>query len=122
MAAMDEALRSQKATKGKAPVPPSPVARDTTGKGKAKATPYTMMNDITEEDADIEEAMAAELKAALASTGSDEEGDEDDVDIDYNLIKNFLQSFKAQDGLAGPVSSLAGRLEGGAWSLPRDTS
>lgn len=122
MAAMDEALRSQKATLGKPPAPSPPVTRDAKGKGKAKAAPATMMNDITEEDADIEEAMAAELKAALASTGSDEEGDDEEVDIDYNLIKNFLQSFKAQDGLAGPVSSLAGRLEGGAWSLPRDSS
>jgi len=69
--------------------------------------------------------MAAELKAAL-ETGSDSEDDDatgGDAKMDYTLIKNFLQSFKAQDGLAGPVSNLAGRLEGGgAWTLPHDNT
>jgi len=84
------------------------------GKGKARA------QDV-EESVDIETAMDAELKAAL-------DDDEDEVDlgaegnVDYNLIKNFLESFKSQAGLSGPVSNLAGRLEPGGWGLPRDDS
>ncbi|KAI0935983.1 hypothetical protein AcV5_004245 [Taiwanofungus camphoratus] len=69
---------------------------------------------------DIEAAMDAELHAALAKDFHD---DDDDNDIgqgaDYNLIKNFLESFKGQAGLSGPVSNLAGRLQPG-WTLPRD--
>ncbi|KAG6820765.1 hypothetical protein H0H93_012029 [Arthromyces matolae] len=80
-------------------------------KGKAKAT-------VEDEDEDIEGAMDAELKAAL------EDGDDDDEEDtteppDYNLIKNFLESFKSQAGLSGPVSNLAGMLQPG-WQLPRD--
>jgi hypothetical protein len=83
------------------------------GKGKARA-------QGVEEGADIETAMDAELKAAL-----EQDDDEEDLDaegnIDYNLIKNFLESFKSQAGLSGPVSNLAGRLQPG-WGLPRDDS
>jgi hypothetical protein len=28
------------------------------------------------------------------------------VDIDLNLVKNFLQSLAAQEGMAGPVANL----------------
>jgi hypothetical protein len=84
------------------------------GKGKARA-------QGVEEGADIEAAMDAELKATLEH----DEDDEVDLDaagsIDYNLIKNFLESFKSQAGLSGPVSNLAGRLQPG-WGLPRDDS
>jgi len=84
------------------------------GKGKRRA-------QGVEEDVDIETAMDAELKEAL------DHDDEEEVDlgaegnIDYNLIKNFLESFKSQGGLSGPVSNLAGRLQPG-WGLPRDDS
>ncbi|PBL00901.1 SGT1-domain-containing protein [Armillaria gallica] len=80
------------------------------GKGKAKVTSEN-------EDDDIEAAMEAELKAALE--GRDDEDEEEPMD--YNLIKNFLESFKSQGGLSGPVSNLAGRLQPG-WTLPRDES
>ncbi|KAK0473266.1 SGT1 protein-domain-containing protein [Armillaria novae-zelandiae] len=80
------------------------------GKGKAKAT------SENEED-DIEAAMEAELKAALEGRDDDDE----EEPMDYNLIKNFLESFKSQAGLSGPVSNLAGRLQPG-WTLPRDES
>lgn len=72
---------------------------------------------------DIEAAMERELRAALGENGledSDEEGgDGGEVSMDYNLIKNFLESFKGQAGMSGPVSNLAGRLQQG-WMLPRD--
>ena len=69
-------------------------------------------------DDELENAMDAELRAALAREDSDSEEDEP---MDYNLMKNFLESFKSQGGLSGPVSNLAGRLEPG-WRLPRDTT
>ena len=79
--------------------------KDRKGKGRA----------VVEEEEDIEAALEAELRATLER----EEGD--DEPADYNLIKNFLESFKSQGGLSGPVSSLAGRLQPG-WHLPRDDS
>lgn len=67
---------------------------------------------------DVDAAMDTELQASLyAEDGEDE--DEAAEPGDYHLIRNFLESFKAQGGLSGPVSSLAGRLEPG-WRLPRD--
>lgn len=90
------------------------------GKGKAKASREDPEQDG---DIDIEAAMQEELKAAL-------EGGLDETDVaealgsegmDYNLIKNFLESFKSQAGLAGPVGNLAGRLQPG-WTIPRDDS
>jgi len=105
MRAMDEELARARGPKTKAGRP------DVKGKGRIQEP------TIQEEEQDIEAAMEAELRATL-------ERDEDDEDvaenIDYNLIKNFLESFKSQGGLAGPVSSLAGRLQP-EWKLPRDT-
>ncbi|KAL5495628.1 hypothetical protein ACEPAI_1091 [Sanghuangporus weigelae] len=83
------------------------------GKEKAAESDVTMDGEIE----DIEAAMDAELRAALER----DEGDSGDEEpMDYGMIKNFLESFKSQAGLAGPVSTLAGRLEPG-W-LPRDES
>ncbi|ETW87564.1 hypothetical protein HETIRDRAFT_469700 [Heterobasidion irregulare TC 32-1] len=113
MQAMDAELARSRSQKSQG-VPNSVPSADK-GKGKANAT-------TADDDADIETVMDAELQAAL------EQGEEDkDIDLDaeggmdYNLIKNFLESFKSQGGLSGPVSSLAGRLQPG-WSLPRDES
>lgn len=71
---------------------------------------------------DIEASMQAELESLLEQEDagdSDEEANK--PTMDYNLIKNFLESFKSQGGLSGPVGNLAGRLQPG-WTLPRDES
>ncbi|TLS23296.1 uncharacterized protein PpBr36_06713 [Pyricularia pennisetigena] len=53
----------------------------------------------------------------------DDEDDEDDDDddgelnIDYNLAKNLLESFKSQAGMAGPAGNMLGMMGMG---LPRD--
>ncbi|KAF6766232.1 SGT1 protein-domain-containing protein [Ephemerocybe angulata] len=66
----------------------------------------------------VMEALDQELAKRRPGNGNDEmEGVEGGMD--YNLIKNFLESFKSQGGLAGPVGNLAGRLQPG-WKLPRD--
>ncbi|GKU02526.1 hypothetical protein FLAG1_04646 [Fusarium langsethiae] len=46
-----------------------------------------------------------------------EEGSEEEVDIDYNLAKNLLESFKSQGGMAGPTGNLLGMM---GFQLPRD--
>ncbi len=70
--------------------------------------------ELEDDDFDVEAAMAAELKSALDD--GDWNGEEPP---DYTMIKNFLESFQSQQGLSGPVSSLAGRLKPG-FNLPRD--
>lgn len=109
MQAMDAELARTRQPKTKTDAPPAPAPSTDKGKGKAKAT-------SSEDEADIESAMDAELKSILerGDEGSDEENP-----ADYNLIKNFLESFKSQGGLSGPVSNLAGRLQPD-WQLPRD--
>lgn len=87
----------------------SPIPTADKGKGKGPVSPPGA-------SLDIEAAMEAELQAALEKGDSE---DEDETPLDYNLIKNFLESFKSQAGLSGPVSNLAGRLMPG-WTMPRD--
>ena len=66
------------------------------------------------------DAMHEELQQHLArdpdADGSDDENEEE---MDYGLMKNFLESFKSQAGLSGPVGNLAARLQPD-WTLPRD--
>lgn len=108
MKALDAELSRSKSVKPS--VPPS-SRKD---KGKAKEDSDAMAVDEDENDIDIEAAMDAELKEALQDAESDSE-----EPMDYNMIKNFLESYKSQLGLSGPVSNLAGRLQPGM-KLPRD--
>ncbi|KAL3426211.1 hypothetical protein PVAG01_03001 [Phlyctema vagabunda] len=48
--------------------------------------------------------------------GSDSDSN-DEVDIDFNLAKNLLESFKSQAGMAGPGGNLIGLM---GMTLPRD--
>ncbi|KAK1724709.1 hypothetical protein CaCOL14_002336 [Colletotrichum acutatum] len=50
------------------------------------------------------------------SSNDDEEAD-DEVDIDYNLAKNLLESFKGQGGMPGPAGNILGMM---GLQLPRD--
>ena len=106
MKALDEALATTKQT--------APAAnKDAKGKGKEKARDENPMDVDTE---DIEAAMDRELKSALEGYESDSE-----QPSDYGMIKNFLESFKSQEGLSGPFSNLAGRLMPD-FKFPRDES
>jgi len=112
MRALDEALLQSKKQAQKAPskaTQPQSQATSTNQTGKQKAT----VED--EEDFDIEAAMEAELRESM------EDGSEREDPVDYNMIKNFLESYKSQAGLSGPVSNLAGRLQPD-FNLPRDGS
>ena len=55
-------------------------------------------------------------------SGNDDDDDDDDdtdgeVNIDYNLAKNLLESFKSQGGMPGPTGNLLGMM---GLQLPRD--
>lgn len=63
-----------------------------------------------------EESASKAGPAETREEGSDESGDEE-VDIDYNLAKNLLESFKSQAGMAGPAGNLLGLM---GMTLPRD--
>ncbi|KAH8120600.1 SGT1-domain-containing protein [Phellopilus nigrolimitatus] len=104
---------------------PKPAGQSASGKAKGKGKVPADEDDDTDadvdaelDDAQLEAAMEAELRGALER----EEGDSGDEEpMDYGMMRNFLESFKSQAGLAGPVGALAGRLEP-AWTLPRDES
>ncbi len=62
------------------------------------------------------------MKRGVPSQESQPEGESDDdgdggVDIDYNLAKNLLESFKSQAGAAGPAGNLLSMM---GIVLPRD--
>lgn len=69
----------------------------------------------------------AALKEAARSEDYDDDDDDDgeddgedseeEVDVDYNLAKNLLESFKSQGGMSGPTGNLLGMM---GLNLPRD--
>ncbi|KAI0399106.1 SGT1-domain-containing protein [Xylaria palmicola] len=65
---------------------------------------------------DSKESRALRGKGKATEQESEESGDEE-VDIDYNLAKNLLESFKSQAGLAGPAGNMLGMM---GMKLPRD--
>ncbi|EKG10572.1 SGT1 domain-containing protein [Macrophomina phaseolina MS6] len=67
------------------------------GKGKAEAN---------EKDDDVEEIER-----------SDDEGKDEVVEMDYNLLKNMLEAFKGQGGMAGPAGNMMGMM---GVNMPRD--
>jgi hypothetical protein len=112
-----EAL-DQELARNRRPRAPATKVPETKGEGKEKAARTDGKDE--DEDEDIDAAMEAELNATLARA-EDEDEDSGEASIDYDLIKNFLESFKSQGGLSGPVGNLAGRLQPG-WKLPRDNA
>lgn len=96
---------------------PSTPDHLTTATPSSSDKPPKSTSVVEEEDEDDPLAMMdAELRAALLAAGDvsdDEEGvdglDEDQA-LDYGVIKNFLKSFEAQGGMAGPAGNLLGRL------------
>jgi hypothetical protein len=132
MEAMDAELAKAKAakrSKGSEPVQASTSAGSgTTAPQVDKSKPAPLSKIPTEEELDDLDdddllAMDRELKAALKSAGvnSDDEDDDDEgieevgqLDDEgkreYNMMKDFLESYKSQGGNAGVVGNLFGRL------------
>lgn len=67
----------------------------------------------------LSRAIDTRSSGADQSIGSVAAGDaeHEDLDIDYNLAKNLLESFKSQGGVPGPGGSLMGLM---GMQLPRD--
>ncbi|KAJ2920284.1 hypothetical protein MD484_g79, partial [Candolleomyces efflorescens] len=75
-------------------------------KGSAKNKGKQKETEPAGEDFDIDAIMEDELRAVLERDDSDEEMERDSA-MEYNLIKNFLESFKSQGGLSVNTSGLA---------------
>lgn len=103
MNAMDGALEQAKSQ--------TQQNQKTAATGKSKAT--------DPDDAALEGGMDAELAELLKHDPDDE--DDHLNPSQYNLLKNLLASFDSQEGAAGPVSNLAGRLDPNV-RLPRNQS
>ncbi|QRV86178.1 SGT1-ecdysoneless-like protein [Ceratobasidium sp. AG-Ba] len=122
MEAMEAELQASRSKTKSNTVPSSSDSKgkkaSSVGVGKGKKVRIAE-DDDTE---DIEGAMERELRTALDEMGDsdDDERGDTEVSMDYNLIKNFLESWKGQAGLPGPVGGLASRLQQG-WVLPRDS-
>ncbi|GAB1517573.1 hypothetical protein RhiTH_000622 [Rhizoctonia solani] len=121
MEAMEAELNSSRAKPNTSTK--SSALKDPQDKGKRKAEDkknsgkQVRIADDEHGMEDIETAMERELREVL--DGGDNSDEDGEVSMDYNLIKNFLESFKGQAGASGPVGNLAGRLQQG-WALPRD--
>lgn len=70
------------------------------------------------------ETAALQGEASGSSKGKDllgkqdwEDESDEEVDIDFNLAKNLLESFKSQAGMAGPGGNIMGMM---GMKLPRD--
>ena len=80
--------------------------------------------DIENDDESLDEEDAELLQQLLTTIGSLPETLQRFAettgtnDADVKMLQNFLESFKAQGGRPGPVSTLSGRL--GVGALPRD--
>ncbi|KAF4345782.1 sgt1 [Fusarium beomiforme] len=73
--------------------------------------------DPVEKRPRLKNATPKEGESSLADIKEEGENSEEEVDIDYNLAKNLLESFKSQAGMAGPTSNLLGMM---GFQLPRD--
>ena len=56
-------------------------------------------------------------KLSVMKDDVEEESDDEEVNVDFNLAKNLLESFKSQAGMAGPGGNLLGMM---GMQLPRD--
>ncbi|CVK86664.1 related to sgt1 protein [Fusarium mangiferae] len=73
--------------------------------------------DPVEKQTRLKDVTQKEGESSLADIKEEEENSDDEVDIDYNLAKNLLESFKSQAGMAGPTGNLLGMM---GFQLPRD--
>ncbi|KAJ4421497.1 hypothetical protein N0V85_000144 [Neurospora sp. IMI 360204] len=94
-------------------------------KAKTKTSTRALKGEVEEGSSKGETRKIVKTTAANGESDDDdmdddeeeEEGGGDAVDLDYNLAKNLLESFKSQAGMAGPASNLLGLM---GMTLPRD--
>ncbi|CVL13309.1 related to sgt1 protein [Fusarium proliferatum] len=73
--------------------------------------------DPVEKQTRLKDVTQKEGESSLTDIKEEEEDSDGEVDIDYNLAKNLLESFKSQAGMAGPTGNLLGMM---GFQLPRD--
>lgn len=88
-----------------------------------KAERTAMLELMQEMDAqllDTELARSFEKSKRKDAEGNEEDDDSQlDVDANLNLVKNFIESYAAQNGVAGPVSTLLSQLQD--WNKRQDS-
>ncbi|KAI1135420.1 SGT1-domain-containing protein [Hypoxylon sp. FL0543] len=62
-------------------------------------------------------AKGKERDDVVRNVENEEETSDEEVDVDYNLARNLLESFKSQAGMAGPAGNILGMM---GLQLPRD--
>ena len=92
------------------------------GKGKSRqqpSLPSTTTNNTKKAAEGSSSSSTTSQKATPPAKDQDGESEEEDdeIEIDYNLAKNLLESFKSQAGMAGPAGNLLGLM---GMTLPRD--
>ncbi|KAK2677603.1 hypothetical protein RAB80_006343 [Fusarium oxysporum f. sp. vasinfectum] len=68
--------------------------------------------DPVEKQPRLKDATQKGGESSLADIKEEEQNSEEEVDIDYNLAKNLLESFKSQAGMAGPTGNLLAKGKG----------
>ncbi|KAK2015349.1 SGT1-domain-containing protein [Colletotrichum eremochloae] len=76
--------------------------------------PQNNVSVLKDKDKGGKAAMTADR---MATDNDYDDGDDGEVDIDYNLAKNLLESFKGQAGMPGPTGNILGMM---GLQLPRD--
>lgn len=102
---------------------PAPTGKYASRQSRNPHSERIVVDSLSDSDDDDGEGDMAAMDAELASllqgvagaAGAGAGGT--DTAMDYNLVKNFLDSFQSQGGFAGPAGTLAGRL---GFPLPRD--
>ncbi|KAH9465544.1 hypothetical protein Pst134EA_013425 [Puccinia striiformis f. sp. tritici] len=110
---MEEELQKKKGGRGGrkgGPIPANPFGPDLGGGSGVE------MKDLSDEDEDsdvemddVDQAIHSELADLMKQSGVHLDGHSHDQP-DYSVISNFLESFKSQVGLPGPVGNMAGRI------------
>ncbi|KPM40170.1 hypothetical protein AK830_g6380 [Neonectria ditissima] len=132
----DIAPENSPEAKGKSPTQPKPIDSESTDEeeeeikkltsefeaelnqhGALKLDPATGKKPRVKEKSQDKESIGTSNRDATESDDEDEEDSEEEVDIDYNLAKNLLESFKSQAGMSGPTGNLLGIM---GFQLPRD--
>lgn len=90
--------------------------------GKDESTDNVMKSYMKQMDRELKDTAVgqtfAKSKPPLAQMeDDDDEDDEESIDVNYTTLKNLLESFKSQEGLPGPSSTLLNSM--GVY-LPRD--
>ena len=123
MEAMDTELAKVTGKRPKRPPVPSPSNAPPPSRGNP-LPPLPTEADLEAMDEDDLAAMDRELRAALRGAGIEDEDDEDmgELDVDeakglegedkreYQMMRDFLESYQSQAGQSGVVGNLFGRL------------